>query len=397
MSFKTNRMMRKWYLLVVLVALLPLTAGPAFSQGPPIDPPGLEQAIEVQEAHTAALMAIDGVVGTGVGHGAEGRAAVFVFTAELGVAGIPNRLDGVPVVAHVTGEIFALHHRLGHNGGPGRGGEDPPDPGPGDCSPTETCERPVPIGVSSGSERLIRIDGEAGEFCTTGTLGFRGSGGDRVFAVSNAHVFALEGSIALLADEGESENTVLGDAILQPGRVDMTQCGTWGEINAAVIGILTDFVPIQFDSDPNDNEPGPPNTIDAAIAATTTDDVGISTPSNGYGTPKMSTVEAAINMKVKKYGRTTGQTKGQVFAINATFDITYDIGVARFVKQIVITPGSFSAAGDSGSLIVVDGKGRNKGDDRKPVGLLFAGGINATIANPIALVLERFDISIDGE
>jgi hypothetical protein len=45
-------------------------------------------------------------------------------------------------------------------------------------------------------------------------------------------------------------------------------------------------------------------------------------------------------------GRTTGFTTGTVQAIN------------------VITPGSFSVGGDSGALVVVDGMGRTKNDDR---------------------------------
>lgn len=94
-----------------------------------------------------------------------------------------------------------------------------------------------------------------------------------------------------------------------------------------------------------------------------------------------------------KYGRTTGQTKGRISAINATVNVNYGApGVARFVDQIIIT-GSFSAGGDSGSLIVIQ-KGAN---ERKPVGLLFAGSANTTIANPIDFVLERFDVAVDGE
>ena len=34
--------------------------------------------------------------------------------------------------------------------------------------------------------------------------------------------------------------------------------------------------------------------------------------------------------------------------------------------------------------------------DRRPVGLLFAGSNTHTIANPIDLVLERFDVQIEG-
>lgn len=128
-----------------------------------------------------------------------------------------------------------------------------------------------------------------------------------------------------------------------------------------------------------------------------TTNLGNATLADGYGTPKSTTMGAAINLKVKKYGRTTGQTKGRVTAINATVNVGYSSGVARFVNQIIIEPGDFSAGGDSGSLIVVDGKGPNKANDRKPVGLLFAGSFFITVANPIDAVLDRFDVTIDGE
>ena len=93
-------------------------------------------------------------------------------------------------------------------------------------------------------------------------------------------------------------------------------------------------------------------------------------------------------------------TKGQVFALNAAVEVGYGGGkVALFVGQIIITPGSFSAGGDSGSVIVIDDrKGKRSGaDDLKPVGLLFAGSSMITIANPIDAVLNRFSVTIDGE
>ena len=102
-------------------------------------------------------------------------------------------------------------------------------------------------------------------------------------------------------------------------------------------------------------------------------------------------------MRVKKYGRTTKETKGRISAINAIVNVGYSTGVARFVGQIIIEPGEFSAGGDSGSLIVVDGKGKNKADDRRPVGLLFAGSSFVTVANPIKEILNAFQISVDGE
>lgn len=59
--------------------------------------------------------------------------------------------------------------------------------------------------------------------------------------------------------------------------------------------------------------------------------------------------------------------------------------------MIVGTKGKFSRGGDSGSLIVTQNENKN------PVGLLFAGGGRWTIANPIGLVLDAFDVTIDDE
>ena len=108
-------------------------------------------------------------------------------------------------------------------------------------------------------------------------------------------------------------------------------------------------------------------------------------------------IAPALDMRVKKYGRTTGLTTGRITAINATVIVGYGSGYARFVNQIMIGPGSFSAGGDSGSLIVLDGKRQNKADDRRPVALLFAGSSSVTVATPIGAVLSAFNVTIDGE
>ena len=112
------------------------------------------------------------------------------------------------------------------------------------------------------------------------------------------------------------------------------------------------------------------------------------------GTPRSTTKVAAVGMRVRKYGRTTGQTNGRIDAINGIVNVNYGAtnGVARFVNQIIIKPGNFSAGGDSGSLIVVQ-KG---GDARKPVGLLFAGGFGITVANPIDVRFSEYFDEFDG-
>ena len=310
---------------------------------------GLARAIAAQEKHTDELLAIPGVVGTGVGHGSRGRAAVFVLTETPGVAGIPKELDGVAVVPQMTGKIVALHHRPGHGGGPGGGGN-------GDVDRTARFDRPVPIGVSTGHPAI-----------TAGTIGARVTDGTNVYALSNNHVYA-------------DENTAsVGDAVIQPGRFD------GGSSPADDIGTLHAFEPIKFD--------GSNNVIDAAIALSSTADLGKATPSNGYGTPKSATTPVFINQKLQKYGRTTGQTKGFVWAVNVTVNVGYSTGTARFVNQIMIATGSFSAGGDSGSLVLSNERGSSK---RKPVGLLFAGSSLFTFANPIGPVLDRFGVTIDG-
>ena len=317
-------------------------------------PPGLERAMAVQEEHTPRLMALSGVVGTATGLGSEGRSAVLVLTETPGAAGIPGSLDGIPVIVKVTGEIRAFPKPPWAGGG--GGGDDET------IDPTSRFDRPVPIGVSTGHPDI-----------TAGTIGARVTDGTHVYALSNNHVYANEN----LASPN--------DKVIQPGTYD------GGVLPGDEIGTLSDFVALVFD--------GSPNRVDAAIALSTTADLGNATPSDGYGTPKSTTATATINQSVVKYGRTTGQTKGKVYALNATVNVGYDSGTALFVDQIIITPGGFSAGGDSGSLIVIhDKKGKREGPaHRQPVGLLFAGSSTVTIANPIDEVLDRFNVTIDGE
>ena len=82
---------------------------------------------------------------------------------------------------------------------------------------------------------------------------------------------------------------------------------------------------------------------------------------------------------------------GWVDGINATVMVTYATGVTRFVGQVLVNgKGTFSRAGDSGSLIVTTA-------GRQPVALLFAGASNGyTFANPIGAVLKAFNVTIDG-
>jgi hypothetical protein len=343
------------FLVVFLVGSI--TTMPVFGQGQG-DPPGLARALEVQQRHTGALMSLPDVIGTAVTEGPGGRAAVMVLARQGGIAGLPAELEGVPVVVNVTGDIVALHHRPDHPGGPG-GGDGGNGGGDTDCPSRTGHFRPACIGISTGHPSI-----------TAGTIGARVTKGGNVYALSNNHVYAAS----------NAANT--GDVVLQPGTFD------GGDVSnpAHHLGNLSEFQAIDFSG-------ACTNTIDAAIAISDLDRLGNSTPSDGYGTPRSTVLQPAINMRVMKYGRTTGQTTGRISGLNATVNINFgSAGVACFVNQIIIQPGSFSAGGDSGSLIVA----QQGGNERRPVGLLFAGSQTVTIANPIDAVLNRFGVTVDG-
>ena len=206
-------------------------------------------------------------------------------------------------------------------------------------------------------------------------------------------MYALENTAPLYCPHPSDPNLPFPCEIHQPGLYDTLDFCEWERNN--IIAHLSDYVPIVFCDFYPDCLPNEVNVVDAAIAVSSTELIGNATPCGGYGRPKSITVQPSVGMDVKKYGRTTGLTTGRISSINATVDVQYESGVARFVNQIIIGPSiTFSAAGDSGSLIVVNGGM----DDRKPVGLLFAGSSLYTIANPINAVLAAFPgLTVDGE
>jgi hypothetical protein len=342
-------------------ALVFATVAPAAAQ-PVSDPPGFDRALAAKQANIDGLLAIEGVVGAGIGLGADGSAVIVVTTAARGVAGVPRRLDGVAVVIKVTGPLFANAPPDCTSGSSHPSCKDGGDGGGEDVDPTLRFDRPVPIGVSTGNTGS----------CSAGTIGARVTDGDKVFALSNNHVYALENGAAI------------GSQILQPGKYD-TNCD--GSGNA--IGTLYDFEPITFSTSAS-------NVVDAAIALTNEGSLGNGTPADGYGVPGSTTVAAELDPPVQKYGRTTGHTCGVVVIIGWTGNIGYSSGSARFVGQIVVESikGPFLKSGDSGSLLVTD-DGNNS-----PVGLLFAGTRSGKygIANPIDAVLSALvgGVTIDG-
>lgn len=322
----------------------------------PMSPPRVEfsraaevqLAVKAQDRNVEALLRTPGVVGTAVGLMPNGRPGIRVFVTSASTRGVPRAIDGVPVKTEVTGLIMAL------------------------SDPT-TKQRPAPLGFSVGHPAI-----------TAGTMGARVvTAAGVVHILSNNHVLA------------NSNGATVGDATLQPGTFD-------GGTAADQIGTLAAYRPIVFSGTAS-------NTMDAAIAQVNGSDIGFGTPTDdGYGEPGTAIFgdangdgifddkNALLGLPVQKYGRTTKLTKGAITGINATLTICYEVVFifctksARFVDQIIIEPGGFSGGGDSGSLIVTDDA------NKSPVALLFAGSSTQTIANRLDLVLDYFDVSIDG-
>jgi hypothetical protein len=296
------------------------------------------------------------VVGTAVGVAGDGQAVINVYVTAVGAAAFPQTVAGVDVNVVLTEPFVSFADPPSWVRPAGRLEADAES----EVDPKAGFPRPVPIGVSTGHPNV-----------TAGTIGARVTDGQRIFALSNNHIFA------------NNNGAEPGDYFLQPGVVD------GGRNPEDALGTLYDFEPIDFCG----QAMCPFNKLDAAIALTTPDDLGTGTPEDGYGTPRSNPVEATLGMRVQKYGRTTGHTIGRVTGVNATIDINYRTGTARFEGQIIISDGDFSTGGDSGSLVVSKGL---LGADRRPVGLLFAGSSTNTIANPIGLVLDRFGVAVDG-
>ncbi|MDH3731887.1 MAG: hypothetical protein OEU54_00075 [Gemmatimonadota bacterium] len=330
--------------------------GPGVAPSPSFDPrdQSVEAALRVQAMVEEDLFAIAGVIGAGVGWTADGRTALRVFVEPGQVSAVPTRLANFPVVISEAGPFHA-----------GMPAPVTAEADESDLLPTSRFDRPVPVGISTGHLNS-----------TAGTIGAVVTDGIDTYALSNWHVFVPAGQARV------------GDPLLQPGPYD------GGANPADVIGTLAAFEPVKLSMFAS-------NKIDAAIAKT--DEVSPFTPANGYGSARSETMKARPGLQVQKYGRTTGHTHGAVESINTSINVTYGSAgsqIARFTGQIIICC-SFSAGGDSGSLIVVedlDDEGTEGPNNRKPVALLFAGDQTRTIANPIDLVLNRFGVKIvEGE
>jgi hypothetical protein len=277
---------------------------------------------------------------------------------------VPRELDGVPTDVIETGRIRALQ------------------------SPTGRF-RPAPGGVSIGHREI-----------TAGTLGCWVHRNGQWVMLSNNHVLA------------NSNDAEIGDPILQPGPFDS------GRYPDDQIAVLEDFIPIKFPGDSNGDSNG--DTGGCGIAGSIVSllngiarILGSSTRVKSYSTQQVDnlvdaaigrplndedvlpnilnigdvtgTAAAQLGTEVKKSGRTTGFTQGEIIQVDVTVDVQYGTNlVARFADQLMA--GAMSQGGDSGSAVLDE-------QDRL-VGLLFAGSDQTTIINRIEHVFDSLNLSL---
>ena len=240
---------------------------------------------------------------------------------------------------------------------------------------------PVKLGTSGGNSTDM-----SGRSCCSGTLGSLVTRGGALFILSNNHVL------------DKSDQGAVGDAITQPGLVD-NNCNPGN-----VVAHLSQVAALK-PSPCTGTCTGPaPSNVDAAIAQIVAGqvdpsgsilDLGAAGSSSIAPAPPSATVAVPLdvfshNEGVAKSGRTSGLTCSTLQSIITTVSVDYSAScggptafTSTFSNQIIINGGSFSAGGDSGSLVVTS-------DTARPLGLLFGGNDTSTSANPITDVLNAF-------
>jgi hypothetical protein len=209
------------------------------------------------------------------------------------------------------------------------------------------------FGVSGGN-----INDISRAYCCSGTLGSLVTDGTTRYILSNNHILARQ------------DQAAVGEDISQPGLIDN---------GCAVATLVADFTKASPLG----------SNVDAALAALRSGTMDSTGFIEGIGTISSSTLNPSVGMAVIKSGRTTGTTTGTIASVNTSVNVQYQKScgkgrkyVVSYTNQVVINSSTFSAGGDSGSLILSN-------TTFHPVALLYAGSSSTTIGNPIAEVLTR--------
>jgi hypothetical protein len=240
---------------------------------------------------------------------------------------------------------------------------------------------PIELGTSGGN-----INDVTSDECASGTLGSLVVRDGTQYILSNNHV---------LADEDAGS---IGDAIIQPGLIDApSPCFSSG---TNTVAHLSQFIELEQPAGCSSACTPPADAAIAQVVSGAVDttggiiQLGASAPNNiPADGPPSSTIFPASSIvpnstAVAKSGRTTGLTCSVIEAtdFDVYVDYTHGLGgpsfTADYNNQTAIAGGSFSAAGDSGSLIVAQA-------NAEPVALLYAGSSSETVAAPVTTVLAN--------
>jgi hypothetical protein len=254
---------------------------------------------------------------------------------------LPKSIDGLPADVEEVGVFRAFMRKKLRPSGP------LPNP--------KARYRPAQPGCSVGFQFPA-----PSQLVMAGTFGALAKDAGGTYLLSNNHVLADEGRLSAGAD------------IFQPGLLD------GGSSSSDKIAKLTRFIPLQT---------GVLNEVDCALAKTNTASL-VSHDILHIGAPA-GAAAAAIDMRVHKFGRTTSYTVGHITSVATDVTVGYETGNFTFENQIIIVGdnGPFSAAGDSGSLIL-DRQSNNA------VALLFAGSNTHTIANHLTKALQALKVTL---
>ncbi len=226
---------------------------------------------------------------------------------------------------------------------------------------------PIKLGTSGGNVNNITR-----RFCCSGTLGSLVTRGGVDYILSNNHILA------------DADTATVGDDISQPGLVDVN-CNV--NNNAQIVADFSEAPAL-----------GSTN-VDAALAQIRSGKVDTTGAILDVGVPANTPApidNTAINRGVAKSGRTTGLTCATIGSINTNVQVQYQRSCGQgkkfivvYTNQVLINSSSFSAGGDSGSLIVT-------ADTAQPIALLYAGSSTTTVGNRISDVTSTLNVAFVG-
>jgi len=247
-------------------------------------------------------------------------------------------------------------------------------------TPNEAAQNlPIILGTTGGNAN----DSSAQQnliSCCGGTLGSLVERNGLFYILSNNHVLA------------RSDSATLGDNIIQPGLVD-SNCNP---SIPSVVAHLSQFERLETSGTNVDAaialiNPGAVDTTGTIISLGSTATGNVPDPGPPHAGMGMA---ANVGLSVAKSGRTTGLTCSTVAAIGITTRVQYQTGcgtgtmfTVTYQNQISVSGGTFSAPGDSGSLIVSQGSA-------DPVALLFGGSDTDSVGNPVQDVLTAMADSL---